>query len=134
LITCIVFKPIPTVGGYLNDMLTYRFTGGHITVIHKLFPLHQYSPHSPHVNYTLCYGKCLIFQVHMHHHTHTHTQTVQSSALHGAQVVLIMQVCIKTMFMLFLDAENNKLENVLVCMAHQFLHICSTVSSIFSNS
>jgi hypothetical protein len=72
------------------------------------------------------------FQVHTHTHTHTHTM-VQNSALHGAKVVLIMQVCIKAMFVLFLDAENNKLENVLVCMAHQFLYIYSTVSSIFSN-
>lgn len=66
-------------------------------------------------------------------HTHTHTYTmVQNSALHGAKVVLFMQVCIKTMFMLFLNAENNKLGNV--CMAYQFLHICSTISYIFSNS
>lgn len=64
-------------------------------------------------------------------HTHTHT-TVQNSALHGAKVVLVTQVCVKTMFVLFLNAENNKLGNV--CMTYQFLHICSTISSIFSNS
>jgi hypothetical protein len=69
-----------------------------------------------------------------HTHTHTHTHDGTNNALHGAQVVLIMQVCIKTMFMLFLGAENNKLENVLVCMAHQFSRICFTASSIFSNS
>jgi len=57
---------------------------------------------------------------------------VQINALHGAKVVLAMQVCIKTMFLLFLNAENNKLGNV--CMAYQFLYICSTISYIFSNS
>ena len=62
---------------------------------------------------------------------------VQNSPLHGAKVVLVTQVCIKTMFVLFLNAENNKLGkcmygiSVLAYLLYYFLHIFQFMNANF---